>query len=225
MIARMSGAVTMRCALAIAATWLCTASGSASAHRPMTVGTGCHVPSLTGLTLSVARKRAQHAHCRLRVKGAALERAGVQTVERQSPARGRRSASVTVWLNPACRREAEYAPELKEPLVTPGPTELVSGFFLVGGPDDRQFSDRGCKLPAPPPGAGTVEVTNASGEVVATQASTSGHFVEIPLPAGSYTITGTFLGATINEVHPKESEAVVIPPGHTVRQDFFLSIP
>jgi hypothetical protein len=67
-------------------------------------------------------------------------------------------------------------------------------------------------------------VTNTSGAVVATQTSTSGHFVEIPLPAGSYTITGMFLGATVNGVHPRESEAVVIPPGYTVRQDFFLNI-
>jgi hypothetical protein len=219
------GAVTMRRALVAAAMLLCAASGSASAHQARTVGTGCHVPRFTGLTLSAARKRAAHAHCNLRVKGAALEQAEVQTIERQSPARGGRSSSVTVWLNPFCRREADYAPELKEPLVTQGPTELVSGFFLVGGPDSRRFSDRGCKLPAPPPGAGTVDVTNASGAVVATQTSTYGHFVEIPLPAGSYTITGTFLGATVNEVHPKESESVVIPAGHTVRQDFFLNIP
>ncbi len=212
-------------ALVVAAMLLCAVPGNASAHQAMTMGRGCHVPRLTGLTLSVARERAAHARCKLRVEGSALEEAEVQTVERQSPARGGRSASVTVWLNPFCRREAAYAPELKEPFVTPGPTELVSGFFLVGGPDDRRFSDPACKLPAPPPGAGTVEVTNASGQVVATQTSTSGHFVEIPLPAGSYTITGTFLNATSNGVHPKESEAVVIPPGHTVRQDFFLSIP
>jgi hypothetical protein len=131
---------------------------------------------------------------------------------------------MTVWLNPLCNREAAHGPEFNEPLVTQGPTELVSGFFLVGGPDDRRFSDPGCKRPVPPPGAGTVEVTNASGEVVATQTSTSGHFVEIPLPAGSYTITGTFLDATTNGVNPKKSESIVIPPGHTVRQDFFLSI-
>jgi hypothetical protein len=66
---------------------------------------------------------------------------------------------------------------------------------------------------------------NASGAVVATQTSIDGHFVEIPLPAGSYKVTGTFLDATDNGVHPKKTEAVVIPPGDTVRQDFFLSIP
>jgi hypothetical protein len=147
-----------------------------------------------------------------------------QTVERQSPAGGGRASSVTVWLNPLCHGEAAYGPGLDEPVVTPGPTELVSGFYLIGGPLAR-FSDPGCKRPAAPPGAGTVQVTNASGVVVATQTSTQGHFVEVALPAGSYTITGTFLNATINGAHATQSESVVIPPNDTVRQDFFLSVP
>jgi hypothetical protein len=158
------------------------------------------------------------------LKGAHLEQAEVQTVARQSPAGGEHSSGVTVWLNPFCRGEAASGPGLQEPVLTPGPTELVSGFYVVGGPLAR-FSDPGCKRPAPPPDAGTVEVTDSSGAVVATQTSTRGHFVEISLAAGSYTITGTFLDATVNGVHPKESESVVIPPGDTVRQDFFLSVP
>jgi hypothetical protein len=106
----------------------------------------------------------------------------------------------------------------------PGPTELVSGFYLTGGPL-RRFSDPGCKRPAPPPGAGMVEVMNpTTGALVATQTSEHGDFVKIPLPAGSYTIRGTFLGATINGVHPHETESVVIPPDRMVRQDFFLSV-
>jgi hypothetical protein len=218
------GAAIVRRALVVAVTLLCAVSGSASAHPAVAAGRSCHVPKLTGLTLKAARERAAHARCRLRVKGAVLEGAEIQTVARQSPSRGGRSSRVTVWLNPICHREAAYGPELKEPLLTPGPTELVSGFFMVGGPL-RQFSTPGCKLPAPPLGAGTVEVTNAGGAVVATQTSASGHFVEIPLPAGSYTITGTFLNATVNGVHPKESEAVTIPAGHSVRQDFFLNVP
>lgn len=76
----------------------------------------------------------------------------------------------------------------------------------------------------PPPGSGTVEVLNASGAVVATQTSEYGHFVEIPLPPGSYTVNGAFLDTTSNGAHPKKTESVVIPPSHTVRQDFFLSI-
>ncbi len=156
------------------------------------------------------------------MKGATPVQAEIQTVAQQSPAGGR-SSRVTVWLNPYCFGEADYGPGIDEPVVKPGPTEVISGFYLIGGPLTR-FSDPGCKRPAPPPGAGTVEVTNASGALVTTQSSTSGHFAEIPLPAGSYTITGTFLDATINGVHPKQSESVVVPPDHSVRQDFFLSI-
>jgi hypothetical protein len=76
-----------------------------------------------------------------------------------------------------------------------------------------------------------VEVTNASGEVVATQTSEEGHFVEIPLPPGTYTITSTFLSATIctgagaaNCAHPTETYAVTVTAGYTVRRDFVLQI-
>ena len=128
-----------------------------------------------------------------------------------------------MWLNPFCRGSAAYGPGIAEPAVTPGPTELISGFFLGGGPL-VSYSDPGCKRPPAAPGAGTVEVMSASGAVVASQTSTTGHFVKIPLPAGSYTVRGTFLGATEDGTHPRDTEAVAIPAGHTVRQDFSLSI-
>jgi hypothetical protein len=102
----------------------------------------------------------------------------------------------------------------------PGPTELVSGFYLDGGPLAR-FSAPDCKRPEPPPGAGVVEVITATGALVATQTSTTGRLVKIPLSAGSYTIRGTFLNATINGTHPTETQSLTIPTGHTVRQDFF----
>jgi hypothetical protein len=215
----------MRRALVVAVTVLCVASVSSSARPAAHASNVCRVPHLTRLNLAVARERAARAGCSLRVKGAPLEQAPIQTVERQSPSAGGRSSSVTVWLNPFCRGEAAYGPGITEPVVTPGPTELVSGFYLVGGPLAR-FSDPGCKRPPPLPQAGTVEVTNtATGAVVATQTSTDGKFVEVPLPAGSYTIVGTFLDDTDNGAHPKVSESVTIPPGHTVRQDFFLNVP
>jgi hypothetical protein len=185
----------------------------------------CHVPRLTGLSVTAARRRAASAGCRLRVKGSVVEEATIQTVARQSPDRNKRSATVTVWINPLCRREADYGPELKEPVLTPGPTKLVSGFFLVGGPLGRGFSTPGCKLPPPPPGSGSVDVLNASGAIVASETSAPGRFVEIPLAPGSYTVVGTFLNATINDVHPTATESVVIPSHDTVRQDFFLNIP
>jgi hypothetical protein len=196
---------------------------SVSTARP--AAKACRVPRLIGLTLSVARQRAAHAGCALRLKGAPLERVQVQTVGLQSPKAGRRAESVTVWLNPFCVREAAYGPEISEPLVTIGPTKLITGFYLVGGPPKTRFSTPHCKLPEPSPGAGIVEVMNPGGAIVATKTSREGHFVEIPLAAGSYTIRGTFLNAIINGVHPIHTESVVIPASHTVRQDFFFNIP
>jgi hypothetical protein len=203
---------------------LCVAPASAAAHTTPHRGRLCRAPHLTGLTLSSAREHAAHADCRLRIKGAPLEQAEIQTVARQSPAGGGRAAGVTIWLNPFCRGEAAYGPGPKQPALTPGPTELISGFYVLGGPI-ALFSDPGCKRPAPPPDAGTVEVTNSSGAVVASQTSSEGHLIEIPLAAGSYTVTATFLDASFNGVHPQETKQVVIPPGETVRQDFFLNVP
>jgi hypothetical protein len=214
----------MRRMFVVVVVGLCVAAVGASARPAAHVAGACRVPRLNGLTLAVARERADHAGCKLRVKGSALKQADVQTIERQSPAAGGRSSSVAVWLNPLCFGSAAYGPGLKEPLIKPGPTKLISGFYLDGGPLAR-FSAPGCKRPVPAPEPGTVEVMNASGMVVAAQTSTDGHFVEIPLPAGSYTLTGTFLDDTINGVHPKETKSLVIPTGDTVRQDFFLNVP
>jgi hypothetical protein len=201
---------------------LCVASVNA-AGRPTIASKVCHAPQLRGLTLDVARLKAAQAGCKLRLKGAALKQAGVQTVARQSPPAGRHSSTVTVWLNPFCRGSAAYGPGIAEPVVTAGPTELVSGFYIVGGPS-RRFSAPNCKRSARPPGAGVVEVISATGALVATQTSTAGRFVKIRLPAGSYTVRGTFLNATVNGTHPMETKPLTIPAGRTVRQDFFLSV-
>jgi hypothetical protein len=216
----------MKRTLAIAAAAaVCMTAVGAVAHAPAYARSLCHVPRLTSLTLAAARARARHAGCELRVKGAALKEAAIQTVARQFPGAGRRAAAVTVLINPLCFGSAARGPDLEEPLITPGPTELISGFYLEGGPVMR-FSAPGCRLPAPPPQAGTVEVIDAAtGVTVATQSSVNGKFVEIPLAAGTYTIVGTFLEAAFNGSHPTQTESITIPPGHSLREDFFLSVP
>jgi hypothetical protein len=211
-------------ALLVALTMLaCAVSVGALSSQAANPGGACHAPFLEGLTFRLARVLTGRAGCRIRVKGNPLTMAGIQTVARQSPAAGAVAFTVTVWLDRACQRGGGGGPELHEPEVTAGPTKLVSGFYLVGGPAPHYFSAPRC--PRPPPGAGTVEVIDPSGAVIATQTSTRGKFVEIALPAGSYTIRGTFLNAAINGVHPTRSESLVIPAGHSVRQDFILSIP
>ena len=190
-------------------------------------GGGCHAPLLEGLTFKLARTIAERAGCRIRVKGSPVTRAQVQTVARQSPAAGGVTSTMTVWLNPACRKGGgKVAPEIHEPHIKAGPAELISGFYLVGGPPPHYFSAPKCpRHPEPPPGPGTVVVLDASGAVLATQTSVASHFVEIPLAPGSYTVRGTFLDTTRNGTHPTKSETVVIPAGHTVRQDFLLNVP
>jgi hypothetical protein len=213
-------------ALLVAAVLVGAASVGPLSSAAANSGGTCHAPLLEGLTFKLARVIAGRAGCKIRVKGTPLVLARVQTVARQSPAAGGVTSTVTVWLNRACRRGGDVGPEIHEPAVTVGPTKLVSGFYLVGGPPPHYFSAPKCpRHPEPPPGGGTVEVINASGVVVATQTSAARQFSEIPLPAGSYTIRGTFLNAIVNGAHPIRSQSVVIPAGHTVRQDFVLSIP
>ena len=200
--------------------------GGGSAAAQAGRNTGSRAPRLDGLTFEVARARAFRAGCLLRVKGAHLERAYLQTIVRQAPARGGRSRTVTVWLNPFCRGSGLTGPAIQEPSLTPGPTGLVSGFYLVGGPASAgDFSAPHCVRPEPLPGPGTVEVLDGSGAVVATGTSKRGRFARIALAAGTYTIRGLFTDATINGVHPTQTKTLVIPAGDTVRQDFFLSIP
>jgi hypothetical protein len=211
----------------IATAMLCAVPAGAGAHPAAHARrrSGCRVPRLTALTLDVALHRALHAGCRLRVKGAHVRQPGIQTVRRQSPAGGTRAAGVTVWVNPLCTGSVAPGPPAGEPILTPGPTELVSGFFIQGGPI-RIFSSPGCSSPQASPGAGTVEVIDPStGAVVASQSSASGQFATIPLPAGSYTIVGTFPNAILNGEHAMQTLSVSIPPGYSVRQDFTLAVP
>ncbi len=209
-----------------AAVMACAGSVGALGNAAADSGGGCHAPLLEGLTFKLARAIAGRAGCRIRAKGNPLVNASIQTVARQSPAAGGVTSIVTVWLNRVCSRRAPTAPEIHEPKITVGPTKLVTGFYLAGGPLPGFFSARTCpRHPEPPPGAGTVEVLDAGGTVVATQTSVARQFVEIPLPAGSYKIRGTFLNATVNGTHPIRTESVLIPAGRTVRQDFLLSVP
>ncbi len=217
----------------------------------------CRVPRLTGLTLKAASARARRAGCRLRVEGAAHS----GTVVRQTPRARRSSAQVIVWLRAAVRphgalpvpaptpppgggessprsctgglvprgthdyeTEGPYATEH----LTEGPSELVVGFFLDGGP----AVPPPCERP-PTPDAGTVEVLDSGGGVVATRSSQYEQLAAIALAPGSYTVNETFDAATICSTgsagtscdHPTQTRTVTIPAGYTVRVDFELDIP
>jgi hypothetical protein len=212
---------TIRWQAAITIVACCFLSGGAIASATPHRGS-CLVPRLRNLVLSVARERAAHAGCTLRLAGASVKDATTQTVRRQAPRTGGRGSPITVWLNPLCRGSAEGGGPARS--TEPGPSELITGFYLDGGPLAR-WSSPGC-VRAEPAGAGTVQVLNpTTGAVIATQTSTDGQLVTMPLPAGSYTVVGTFADATANGQHSTESMSLQIPPGTTVRQDFVLQIP
>lgn len=186
----------------------------------------CRVPRLTGLVLSVARERSAKAGCQIRLAGARVRAPGVQTIRRQNPREGRHGRVVTVWVNPVCTGSAAAGPGISEPLLTTGPTELISGLYIVGGPL-RLWSESRCTGRPGKPAAGIVTVRDpAGGSIVASQTVTLGHLATIPLAPGTYTIQGTFGNATING-QPGESfpTTVEVQAGKTVRQDVFLNVP
>jgi hypothetical protein len=203
------------------------AARQVGAHQrvPTNKASTCRVPRLTGLVLSVARERTAKAGCRIRLAGTHVQAPGVQTIRRQTPRDGRHGRVVTVWVNPVCSGSAAAGPGISEPLLTTGPTELISGLYIVGGPL-RLWSEPRC-MPRPgESGAGTVTVRDlANGSIVASQTVTRGRLATIPLTPGTYTIQGTFANATINS-QPGESfpTTVEIRAGKTIRQDVFLNV-
>jgi hypothetical protein len=124
-----------------------------------------------------------------------------------------------------CSGSADWGPPSGEPLHTPGPTELISGLYLDGGPP-RLRSARRCASLSGTSDAGTITVTDpASAAIVATATVASGQLAKIRLPAGIYTITGTFADAFSNNQHMQSLPRIVtIPSGQTVRQDVSVSI-
>jgi hypothetical protein len=186
----------------------------------------CKAPHLTGLVLSVARERALKAGCSFRVSGASVEMPRIQTIRRQSPGPGQHGRLVTVWVNQLCSGSALLGPPRGEPRITTGPTELVSGLYLDGGPLSFR-SAPSCKSLSGTPGRGTINViSQATGVSIASRPVGAGHLARIPLPPGTYAVSGLFGDATINGQHPHSFPIVItIPPGKTVRQDVVLNVP
>jgi hypothetical protein len=204
------------------------ASAQRGTHRDTRLArpTGaCRVPHLTGVVVAVARRRLTKAGCRVRLLGASVKRPDIQTIGRQGASPGERRRAVTVWVNQLCSGSADPGPPRGEPFVTPGPTELISGLYLAGGPHRFRSAPR-CDSIAGTPGPGTIAVTNpATGETV-TITVTRGHLAMIRLPAGTYSVVGTFAGAVRNGQHIRSfPKTVTIPAGRTVRQDAVVNIP
>jgi hypothetical protein len=205
-----------RTALAMVVLALLGTTPNAGAHS-----TNCNKPPrLGGQTVTAARTLAGRAGCGVRLVGAPLKQPGVQTVRSQS----RKGRTITLAVNPLCEGFPEH-----QPVVTPGPTMLVvalEGLHLERpSPHPRPrttgvWSEPECHiiaLPAP----GTITVTDSSGQVVAIIPVAEGQIARVPLPAGHYTIVGTFANDHEEGEKPAHSfpTPVTIPQGKTVRQD------
>ena len=104
-----------------------------------------------------------------------------------------------------------------EPVYRSGPTMLVTGLYIQGGP----VPPPPCKPQPRGPYAGTVRVTDPrTGRVVARQSVRDGHLAHIRLAVGRYKVTGHFSGgATAPAVK------VRVRAGRRVRQDIFEDVP
>lgn len=117
--------------------------GVGSAAEPI-----CRAPRLVGLTLEQAVGQMGIAHCdgvNPREPDGRPAEAITSTeriIERQSPEPGAPATAVTVWLRALCRQSADPGPPAGEPFIRRGPTTLVSGLFLDGGPLRRRSSCR-----------------------------------------------------------------------------------
>jgi hypothetical protein len=135
------------------------------------------------------------------------------------------TVSAAPHANRLCSGSADWGPPSDEPLRTPGPTELISGLYLDGGPSRLRSAPR-CSSLSGTSSAGTITVTDpASGAIVASVTVANGKLAKIRLHAGTYTIIGTFADAFSNNQHMHSlPRAVTIPSGQTVRQDVSVSI-
>lgn len=105
-----------------------------------------------------------------------------------------------------------------EPVYRAGPTELVSGLYIQGGP----VPPPPCKPKPRGPYAGTITVANAAtGNTVATKTVRDGHLAHIPLAPGKYRVSGEFTGGGSTSYSP----TVNVRQGYKVRQDVFEDVP
>jgi hypothetical protein len=185
---------------------------------------GCRsTPMLVGKTFQVAQVAAAHAGCRLHVLDPARgQSSAIRLVAKATRRHGRERTTIDVQLDPLCSSMGAPGPPAGEPLVTSGPTELVSGLFIEGGAL-AIYSAPKCTPRVGTPSAGTLTVTStATGAVVATQTVAAGALATFPLPPGSYTVSGTFSdssGLTL------PGTSVQVTAGNTVRQDVVVPVP
>jgi hypothetical protein len=128
--------------------------------------------------------------------------------------------TVTLTVNPLCGGSALNGPPRGEPFITSGPTELISGLFIEGGPYVERSAPN-CKESPERSSAGTITVTNAAGtDVIDNLQLSSGQLLYVKVPAGRYTVTGV-----VSDNLKVGPLVVSVPAGKTVRQDLTADVP
>jgi hypothetical protein len=101
-------------------------------------------------------------------------------------------------------------PAFEHPAGGLGPTALVGGIEVVGGPGRNPEACAHWE-------AGEVRVADVSGKIVATQKITRGHTYDIPVSPGTYTLTAVFGPGSLpcksgpfTAIAGKKTEAVVL---------------
>ncbi|MCW3032291.1 MAG: hypothetical protein JWM60_636 [Solirubrobacterales bacterium] len=158
---------------------------------------GCVAPDVVGVTLAMARQALSASGCAVQVRQLPAHGQfvtpgspdGRQLVATQTPSAGGHADGVTLSLKPLCAQPAQPGPDTQGPASSQGPTELVSGLFLSGGP---VVTSPHCRHGMP--SSGVLTVTTATGQPVARRAVRSGRFGVFPLKPGAYLLAGTISG-------------------------------
>jgi hypothetical protein len=201
--------------LAIAATVGITSSATATTSR----ADRCIAPRLVGLTERAAQRTANAAGCVVRLAGARLHQAKIQTVADQTPAAGARTVAVRLTLNPLCFGSALAGPPHDQGM-RPGPTELITGLYIVGGPA-LPYSTPGCTPKPGTPTTGTIEVLDSAGRrLIASRTIAHAGLVTFKLAPGRYRVGGRIQRGTRLFTQP-----FTIRAGHTTRRYVIEPVP
>jgi hypothetical protein len=179
---------------------------------------GCLTPRLVGLTERAATRAARTAGCVVYLAGARLKQATVQTIAGQAPAPGTRTVAVRLTLNPLCFGSALAGPRHDEGM-RPGPTELITGLYLVGGPA-LPYSTPRCTPKPGRPTTGTVEVLDSAGRLIASRTVAHARLVRFRLAPGRYRV-----GGRIQHARQLFTQPFTIRAGYTTRRYVIEPVP
>jgi hypothetical protein len=201
------------------------AAGTAASADTTTIprASGCVTPRLVGMTERAALRKASVAGCVVHLTGARLKQATVQTIAAQAPAPGARSAGVRLTLNPLCFGSALAGPPHDEGM-RPGPTELITGLYVVGGPA-LPYSTPRCRRKPGSPTTGMLEVRNAAnGVLIASRTLSHAHLVTVRLAPGRYRVGG-HVGGPVQHGTELFGAPFTIRAGFTTRRYVIEPVP